>query len=163
MKNMRSYRAGTGYDVHRLVPDRPLMLGGVHIPFKKGLLGHSDADVLCHAIADALLGAAGLGDIGQHFPDTDPQWAGAAGLTLLKKTGTLLALHKFEIGNIDATVIAQEPKLAPFREEIRTNIARALALFPDTVNIKFTTEEGMGFTGAGEGIAAQAACLIYIN
>jgi 2-C-methyl-D-erythritol 2,4-cyclodiphosphate synthase len=163
MKTETLYRIGQGYDVHRLMTGRKLVLGGVEVPHTHGLAGHSDADVLCHAIMDALLGAAGLGDIGLHFPDTDPQWAGASSICLLEKVGTILYSRWLGIGNIDATVIAQAPKLAPFREEMAGNIARALRLTPDAVNVKFTTEEGLGFTGAGEGIAAQAVCLLYTS
>lgn len=153
-------RVGMGYDVHRLVEGRKLILGGVEIPYEKGLLGHSDADVLLHAIMDALLGAAALGDIGQHFPDTDPAYEGASSIELLKKVGELLEENCYYISNIDATVIAQRPKLAGFREQMRTNIAEALHLELDQVNIKATTEEGLGFTGTGEGISSQAVCLI---
>lgn len=153
-------RVGTGYDVHRLVPERKLILGGVEIPYEKGLLGHSDADVLLHAICDALLGAAALGDIGLHFPDTDKAYAGADSLVLLKKTGEMIADRGFFIENIDSTVIAQAPKLRPHIEAMRENIARALGLDVSRVSVKATTEEGLGFTGSGEGIAAQAVCLI---
>ena len=153
-------RVGMGYDVHRLVEGRKLILGGVEIPYEKGLLGHSDADVLLHAIMDALLGAAALGDIGQHFPDTDPAYKGASSIELLKKVGELLEENCYYISNIDATVIAQRPKLAGYREQMRTNIAEALHLELDQVNIKATTEEGLGFTGTGEGISSQAVCLI---
>ncbi|MCL2189737.1 MAG: 2-C-methyl-D-erythritol 2,4-cyclodiphosphate synthase [Defluviitaleaceae bacterium] len=154
------FRTGLGYDAHRLVENRPLILGGVEIAHTHGLLGHSDADVLCHAIMDALLGAAALGDIGQHFPDTDPQFADANSLALLGKVGQKIAARFYDIENIDATVIAQAPKLAPFRAEMTANIARVLRLPADAVNVKFTTEEGLGFTGLGEGIAANAICLI---
>ena len=153
-------RIGTGYDVHRLVPERKLILGGVEIPYEKGLLGHSDADVLLHAICDAMLGAAALGDIGKHFPDSDPAYKGISSLLLLKKTAELLEKRLFFIENIDATIIAQAPKLAPFIPEMKNNIAKALGLDENQVNVKATTEEGLGFTGAGEGIAAQAVCLI---
>ena len=153
-------RVGMGYDVHRLVEGRKLILGGVEIPYEKGLLGHSDADVLLHAIMDALLGAAALGDIGQHFPDTDPAYKGASSIELLKRVGELLEENCYYISNIDTTVIAQRPKLAGYREQMRTNIAEALHLELDQVNIKATTEEGLGFTGTGEGISSQAVCLI---
>lgn len=153
-------RIGTGYDVHRLVENRALILGGVAIPYEKGLLGHSDADVLLHAIMDALLGAAALGDIGKHFPDKDPAYKGISSLELLKKVGELLATEHYLVGNIDATVIAQQPKLAPYIEDMRENIAGTLGIAKNQVNIKATTEEGLGFTGAGEGIAAQAVCLL---
>lgn len=153
-------RIGSGYDVHRLVPDRDLILGGVRIDFELGLLGHSDADVLLHAVMDALLGAAALGDIGLHFPDTDDQYRGADSLQLLKKVGDLLLEHYFVIENIDATIIAQKPKLRPYIEKMRENIADTLGIDQTQVNVKATTEEGLGFTGAMEGIAAQAVCLL---
>ncbi len=153
-------RIGTGYDVHRLTEGRELILGGVKIPYEKGLLGHSDADVLLHAIMDALLGAAALGDIGQHFPDTDEQYRGISSLELLKKVREILEEHFFFVGNVDATIIAQRPKLAPYREKMRQNIAQALEIPADRVSVKATTEEGLGFTGAGEGIAVQAAALL---
>ena len=153
-------RVGMGYDVHKLTEGRKLILGGVEIPYEKGLLGHSDADVLLHAIMDALLGAAALGDIGKHFPDTDPAYEGISSLELLKKVGELLKEHTYFIGNIDATVIAQRPKLAPYREQMRENIADALHIEVDQVSIKATTEEGLGFTGSGEGISSQAICLL---
>jgi len=153
-------RIGTGYDVHRLVENRDLIVGGVKIPFEKGLLGHSDADVLVHAIMDALLGAAALGDIGKHFPDTDDRYKGASSIELLKHVGTLLEDRLYMIENIDATIIAQKPKLAGYIPEMRKNIAEALNISEDQVNIKATTEEGLGFTGEGLGIAANAVCLI---
>lgn len=153
-------RVGMGYDVHRLVEGRDLILGGVKIPYEKGLLGHSDADVLLHAIMDALLGAAGLGDIGKHFPDKDPKYSGISSLLLLKKTGELLEEENLVIGNIDATVIAQRPKLLPYMEEMKQNIAQTLGIEVSQVNIKATTEEGLGFTGTGEGMSAQAICLL---
>lgn len=153
-------RVGTGYDVHRLVEDRKLIIGGVEIPCEKGLLGHSDADVLLHAISDALLGAAALGDIGRHFPDTDPAYKGISSVILLQRVGDLLAEKGFLIENIDATIIAQAPKMRPYIDTMRENIARALELDTEHVNVKATTEEGLGFTGAGEGIAAQAVCLL---
>ena len=153
-------RIGTGYDVHRLVPDRDLVIGGVRIPYEKGLLGHSDADVLLHAVMDALLGAAALGDIGKHFPDSDPAYKGISSLTLLEKVGDLLAEKGLVVENIDSTIIAQAPKMRPYIEAMRENIARALGLEAEFVSVKATTEEGMGFTGAGEGISAQAVCLL---
>lgn len=153
-------RIGTGYDVHRLTEGRLLILGGVTIPFEKGLLGHSDADVLVHAIMDALLGAAALGDIGQHFPDTDIKYMGISSITLLERVGELLKKNGYEVGNIDATIVAQAPKLAPFLEAMRENIAKALGLVTNQVSVKATTEERLGFTGSGEGIAAQAVCLL---
>ena len=153
-------RIGMGYDVHRLVEGRKLILCGVEIPYEKGLLGHSDADVALHAIMDALLGAAALGDIGKHFPDTDPEYEGASSMKLLEAVKTLLDEHCFVIENIDATIIAQRPKLLPYMEEMKKNVADALGLIPDRVNIKATTEEGLGFTGSGEGISAQAVCLL---
>lgn len=153
-------RIGMGYDVHRLTQGRKLILGGVEIPYEKGLLGHSDADVLLHAVMDALLGAAALGDIGKHFPDKDPKYEGISSLVLLKETGELLKERAYFIGNIDATVIAQRPKLAPYREQMRRNIAETLGIDVDQVSVKATTEEGLGFTGSGEGIAAQAVCLL---
>ena len=153
-------RIGHGYDVHRLAEGRKLILGGAEIPWEKGLLGHSDADVLVHAVMDALLGAAALGDIGQHFPDTDPAYEGADSLQLLRKVGEILAEAGYRVGNVDATVIAQRPKLAPYREQMRKNIAEALGAEVSQVSVKATTEEGLGFTGAGEGIAAQAIALL---
>lgn len=153
-------RIGMGYDVHRLAEGRKLILGGAEIPWEKGLLGHSDADVLVHAVMDALLGAAALGDIGQHFPDTDPAYEGADSLQLLRKVGEILAEAGYRVGNVDATVIAQRPKLAPYREQMRKNIAEALGAEVSQVSVKATTEEGLGFTGAGEGIAAQAIALL---
>ena len=153
-------RIGMGYDVHRLVEDRKLILGGVEIPFEKGLLGHSDADVLLHAIMDALLGAAALGDIGKHFPDTDSKYKGISSIKLLEHVGKLLADNLFIIGNIDATVIAQRPKLLPYREQMVKNVAKTLNISESQINIKATTEEGLGFTGSGEGIAAQAVALL---
>ena len=153
-------RIGTGSDVHRLVPDRDLMIGGVRIPYEKGLLGHSDADVLLHAVMDALLGAAALGDIGKHFPDSDPAYKGISSLTLLEKVGDLLGEKGFVVENIDSTIIAQAPKMRPYIDTMRENIAGALGMESDFVSVKATTEEGMGFTGAGEGISAQAVCLL---
>ncbi len=151
-------RVGTGYDVHRLTEGRKLILGGVEIPFGKGLLGHSDADVLVHAIMDALLGAAALGDIGLHFPDNDPAYEGADSLVLLRKVGGILTNHGYYIENVDSTVIAHAPKLRPYIEEMRENIASRLKIPKDRVSVKATTEERLGFTGSGEGIAAQAVC-----
>lgn len=153
-------RIGTGYDVHRLVEGRKLILGGVEIPYEKGLLGHSDADVILHAISDALLGAAALGDIGQHFPDKDPQYEGISSLILLEKVGDLIDENNYVIENIDSTIIAQKPKLMPYLPQMRENVAKALHLDAGQVSIKATTEEGLGFTGTGEGIAAQAVCLL---
>ncbi|MBE6014862.1 MAG: 2-C-methyl-D-erythritol 2,4-cyclodiphosphate synthase [Lachnospiraceae bacterium] len=153
-------RIGMGYDVHRLTKDRQLIVGGVTIPYEMGLLGHSDADVLLHAIMDALLGAASLGDIGRHFPDTDPQYEGISSLELLKKVGIMLEKDDYCIENIDATIIAQAPKMAPHIEDMRANIAKALCIELNQISIKATTEEGLGFTGRGEGIAAQAICLL---
>ena len=153
-------RVGMGYDVHRLVEDRKLILGGVEIPYEKGLQGHSDADVVVHAIMDALLGAAALGDIGKHFPDTDPQYKGISSIRLLEHVAALLDEKQFVIENIDATIVAQQPKMRPYIDEMIKNVADALNLMPDQVNIKATTEEGLGFTGRGEGIAAQAICLL---
>ena len=153
-------RVGMGYDVHRLVEGRKLILGGVEIPYEKGLLGHSDADVLLHAIMDALLGAAALGDIGQHFPDTDPAYEGASSIELLKKVGELLQERGYVIENIDATIIAQRPKLAAYRPQMAENIADALGLPVSRVSVKATTEEGLGFTGSGEGISSQAITLL---
>lgn len=153
-------RIGHGYDVHRLVPDRRLVLGGVEIPFEQGLLGHSDADVLTHAVMDALLGAAALGDIGQHFPDHDPAYAGADSLVLLDQVTVLLAERGWRVGNVDATVIAQRPKLASYIPQMRANLARRMGVELEQVNVKATTEEGLGFTGGGEGIAAHAVVLL---
>lgn len=153
-------RVGMGYDVHRLVEGRALILGGVSIPYEKGLLGHSDADVLLHAIMDALLGAASLGDIGKHFPDTDPAYKGISSLQLLKRVGALLEEKNYVIGNIDATIIAQRPKMAPHILTMRENVAEALQISMDQINIKATTEEGLGFTGTGEGISSQAICAL---
>ncbi|MGN0353796.1 MAG: 2-C-methyl-D-erythritol 2,4-cyclodiphosphate synthase [Muricoprocola sp.] len=153
-------RVGMGYDVHRLTEGRKLILGGVEIPYEKGLLGHSDADVLVHAIMDALLGAAALGDIGKHFPDTDPAYKGISSIKLLEHVGALLEQNHYVIENIDATVIAQRPKLLTYMPEMVKNVAAALGIEPGQVNIKATTEEGLGFTGSGEGISAQAICLL---
>lgn len=153
-------RIGHGYDVHRLVEGRRLILGGVEIPFEKGLLGHSDADVLLHAVADALLGAAALPDIGALFPDTDPQYEGADSLRLLLGVAALVRENGFDIGNIDATLVAQAPRLRPYIEEMRRHIADACDMEIERVNVKATTEERLGFTGSGEGIAAHAVCLL---
>lgn len=153
-------RVGLGYDVHKLVEGRDLILGGVNIPYEKGLLGHSDADVLVHAIMDALLGAAALGDIGKHFPDTDDRYKGISSLKLLGHVGQLLDEHLYVIENIDATIIAQRPKMLPHIQTMRENIANVLQINVDQVNIKATTEEGLGFTGSGEGISSQAICAL---
>ena len=153
-------RIGMGYDVHRLSAGRKLIIGGVDIPCEKGLLGHSDADVLLHAIMDALLGAAALGDIGSHFPDTDPEYEGISSIRLLEHVGRLLEEHQYQIGNIDATIIAQKPKMRPHIDQMRENIAQALGTDPEKISVKATTEEGLGFTGKGEGISAQAVCLL---
>lgn len=156
-----NFRIGHGYDVHRLVECRDLILGGVNIPHHLGLLGHSDADVLLHSISDALLGACALGDIGQHFPDTDEQYNGADSLVLLACVKELINNAGYEIGNVDATVLAQKPKLVPFIPQMRLNIARALEIDIDSVSVKATTEEHLGFTGEEKGIAAHAVCLVY--
>ena len=153
-------RIGQGYDVHKLVEGRDLILGGVTVPYEKGLLGHSDADVLVHAVMDALLGAAALGDIGQHFPDTDPKYKGISSIALLKEVGALLEAEGYVIENIDATIIAQRPKLASYRPQMAENIAGALHLELNQVSVKATTEEGLGFTGSGEGISSQAITLL---
>ena len=149
-----------GYDVHRLVEGRDLIIGGVNIPYEKGLLGHSDADVLLHAISDALLGACALGDIGKHFPDNDPKYEGISSLILLERVGELISDELYFIENIDATIIAQKPKMRPYIDEMRANIAKALKIDISQVNVKATTEEGLGFTGKSEGISAQAVCLV---
>ena len=153
-------RIGHGYDVHKLVPERRLILGGVYIPWEKGLLGHSDADVLTHAVMDALLGAAHLGDIGRHFPDTDPAYAGADSLALLDAVMALLRREGWKVVNVDATILAQRPKLAPYLAEMEEKLASRMDLPGDGVNVKATTEEGLGFTGSGEGIAVHAVCLL---
>ncbi len=153
-------RIGHGYDVHKLAPGRRLILGGVDVPYHEGLLGHSDADVLTHAVMDALLGAAGLGDIGQHFPDNDPAYAGADSLKLLARVMELLGEAGCAVGNVDATVLAQAPKLAPHIPQMRQNLAWVMGVDPGQVNVKATTEEGLGFTGAKQGIAAHAVALI---
>lgn len=153
-------RIGHGYDVHRLCEDRKLILGGVDIPYEKGLLGHSDADVLVHAVADALLGAAAMGDIGKLFPDNDPKYEGADSLKLLKLVAVKLTCAGYMISNVDSTIIAQSPKLSPYINQMRLNIARVLDLKIEAVSVKATTEEGLGFSGEGLGIAAHAVCLI---
>lgn len=154
-------RIGQGYDVHRIVPGRKLILGGVEIPWDRGLLGHSDADVLTHAVMDALCGAAGLGDIGKLFPDTDPRYRDISSLTLLEEVARRVAEQGYSVGNIDATLIAQAPKVGPYREEMAGRIAAALGLRPEQINVKASTEEGLGFTGREEGMAALAAALVY--
>ena len=156
-------RIGHGYDVHRLVEGRKLILGGVEVPHTLGLLGHSDADVLTHAVMDALLGAAALGDIGRHFPDTDPAYTGADSLKLLDHVVELLEKKGYQVGNVDATILAQKPKLAPYIEKMRDNLAARMKVEPDQVNVKATTEEKLGFTGAEEGIAAHAVALLSLK
>ena len=156
-------RIGHGYDVHRLVEGRKLILGGVEVPHTLGLLGHSDADVLTHAVMDALLGAAALGDIGRHFPDTDPAYAGADSLKLLDHVVELLEEKGYQVGNVDATILAQKPKLAPYIEKMRDNLAARMKVEPDQVNVKATTEEKLGFTGSEEGIAAHAVALLFLK
>lgn len=153
-------RIGMGYDVHRLVSGRDLILGGVAIDYERGLLGHSDADVLLHAIMDALLGAAALGDIGKHFPDTDPAYKGASSIRLMEHVRELIRREGFSVENVDATIIAERPKMRPHIDQMRENIAGALDVDPSRINVKATTEEGLGFTGTGEGISAQAVCLL---
>ncbi len=153
-------RVGMGYDVHKLVEGRKLIMGGVDIPYEKGLLGHSDADVILHAIMDALLGAAALGDIGKHFPDSDDRYKGISSIELLKHVGKMLDDNNFVINNIDGTIIAQRPKMRPYIDTMRANVANALGISDSQVNIKATTEEGLGFTGSGEGISANAICSI---
>lgn len=160
LKKEKTMRIGHGYDVHRLVEDRKLILGGVEIPYEKGLLGHSDADVLLHAVMDAVLGAAALGDIGRHFPDTDPDYRGADSLALTRAVAALIREHGYTVGNIDATILCQKPKLAPYIEEMRRNIAAAFGVAADAVSVKATTEEHLGFTGEGLGIAAHAVALL---
>ena len=157
---MTNLRIGHGYDVHRLTAGRRLILGGVEIPYGQGLDGHSDADVLLHAVMDALLGAAALGDIGQLFPDSDPAYEGASSLALLREVGGCLAKAGYAVVNVDATILAQRPKLAPYREKMRGNIARALGIDDSRASVKATTEEGLGFTGRGEGVAAHAVALL---
>ena len=153
-------RIGDGYDVHKLVEGRDLILGGVKIDYEKGLLGHSDADVLLHAVSDALLGAAGLGDIGRHFPDTDPKYKGADSLELLREVYRKISEKGYRVGNIDVTMIAQRPKLKDFIPQMQDNIAAAVGVTPDRVNVKATTEEKLGFTGTGEGMSCHAVCLL---
>ncbi|MBQ3242637.1 MAG: 2-C-methyl-D-erythritol 2,4-cyclodiphosphate synthase [Oscillospiraceae bacterium] len=153
-------RIGHGYDVHRLVEGRALILGGVTVPYEKGLLGHSDADVLTHAIMDALLGAAGLGDIGKHFPDTDPAYKGADSLKLLDHVIAVLSQSGWKVGNVDATLIAQRPKLAPYISDMRNNLAEHMGIEVQQINVKATTEEKLGFTGSGEGMSAHSVCLL---
>ncbi len=160
---MQTFRIGHGYDVHRLVEERKLILGGVEIPYERGLLGHSDADVLTHAVMDALLGAASLGDIGRHFPDTDAAYSGADSLVLAARVRSLLDARGYRVNNIDATVIAQRPKLAPYIDTMRDNLARVFGVDADAVNVKATTEEKLGFTGAGEGIAAHAVATVIAD
>lgn len=158
---MYNFRIGHGYDVHRLVSDRALVLGGVTVPYEKGLLGHSDADVLLHAICDALLGALALGDIGKHFPDSDAQYENIDSRILLSRSAELIREKGWQIGNVDATVVAQAPRLSPYIEEMRKNISETLKLPLDAVSVKATTEEHLGFTGEGLGIAAHAVCLLF--
>lgn len=153
-------RIGQSIDIHQLVEGRPLILGGVEIPYEKGLKGHSDADVLLHAIIESIIGAMGLGDIGKHFPDTDPKYKGADSIKLLEFVGELLNKNNYKISNIDATIIAQRPKMAPHIPTMRENIAKALNIDLDQINVKATTEEGLGFTGSGEGISSQSICLL---
>ncbi len=155
-----AFRVGLGYDVHRLIPERPLILGGITVPFSQGLAGHSDADVLTHALGDALLGAAGLGDLGRHFPDSDPQYKGISSLRLLERIHFLLRQKGYAIENMDVTVVAQEPKLAPYVQEMQLALARVLNVSVDQINIKATTTEGLGFAGRREGIAAYAVALL---
>jgi 2-C-methyl-D-erythritol 2,4-cyclodiphosphate synthase len=156
-----NFRIGQGFDVHALVPERPLILGGVTVPYHLGLAGHSDADVLIHAICDALLGALALGDIGKHFPDTDPRFAGADSRVLLRHCAGLLAAAGYRVGNVDSTLICQRPKLAPHIPQMRENLAADLGVAIDVVSVKATTTEQLGFIGRGEGIAAQAVCLVH--
>ncbi len=156
-------RVGIGYDVHKLVAGRPLILGGIVIPFGKGLLGHSDADVLVHAICDALLGAAGMGDIGLHFPDTDPKFKDVASLKLLAATSDMIRGDRFAVVNIDATIFAEAPKIEPYRQDMRQNLARTLEIDPGCINIKATTTEGLGYVGRGDGIAAMSVALLDQN
>ncbi len=153
-------RIGMGYDVHRLVPDRPLVLGGIEIPHERGLMGHSDADVLTHAICDAILGAAALGDIGQHFPDTDPEYQGASSLLLLRRTVGLAAREGLTVRQLDATIVAQAPRIGPFRERMRTRLAQTIGISVGMISVKATTTEGLGFPGRGEGIAA--ICIVQL-
>lgn len=160
---MQNFRIGHGYDVHRLVENRKLILGGVTIPYERGLLGHSDADVLTHAVMDAVLGAAALGDIGRHFPDTDEAYRGADSIVLAAHVRDLLSARGYRVNNIDATVIAQRPKLAPYIDTMRDNLARVFGVEPDAVNVKATTEEKLGFTGSGDGFAAHAVATIIAD
>jgi len=157
---MTALRIGQGYDVHRLIPGRRLILGGIEIPWERGLLGHSDADVLTHAVMDALSGAANLGDIGKLFPDTDPRYAGADSIGLLRQVSAFLAARGFRVVNVDATLIAQAPKIGPYKAQMAQNLAAALGIAPESVSVKATTEEGLGFTGDGSGMAAQAIALL---
>ena len=161
--SMQNFRIGHGYDVHRLVENRKLILGGVTVPYERGLLGHSDADVLTHAVMDAVLGAAALGDIGRHFPDTDEAYRGADSIILAAHVRDLLSARGYRVNNIDATVIAQRPKLAPYIDTMRDNLARVFGVEPDAVNVKATTEEKLGFTGSGDGIAAHAVATIIAD
>ena len=161
--SMQNFRTGHGYDVHRLVENRKLILGGVTVPYERGLLGHSDADVLTHAVMDAVLGAAALGDIGRHFPDTDEAYRGADSIVLAAHVRNLLAVRGYRVNNIDATVIAQRPKLAPYIDTMRYNLARVFGVEPDAVNVKATTEEKLGFTGSEDGIAAHAVATIIAD
>ena len=163
VSHILNYRVGLGYDVHKLVADRDLILGGVAIEYEKGLLGHSDADVLLHAIMDSLLGAAGEGDIGRHFPDTDSKYKGISSMELLKQVNCVLTEKGFQIVNIDAVIVAQRPKLMTYIKEMEKNISTCLNISEDRVNVKATTEEGLGFTGTGEGIAAKAICGIVAD
>lgn len=156
-------RIGLGYDVHKLTEDRKFIIGGVEIPHDKGLLGHSDADVLIHAIMDSILGALALGDIGKHFPDTDEEYKGADSMKLLEHVYNLITSKGYKIGNIDSTIIAQSPKMAPYIESMRSNISKVLNTDIDNINIKATTEEGLGFTGAKQGIASQSICLLLLT
>ena len=153
-------RVGIGYDVHKLVENRPLILGGVKIPFDRGLLGHSDADVLVHAIMDAILGALGMGDIGRHFPDTDEKFKDISSISLLEQVGDMMKKAGYSVGNIDSVIMAEKPKMAPYLENMKTNISKALGIEPSMVNIKATTTEGLGFVGTGQGIAAKAVVLL---
>ncbi len=160
---MTEFRVGHGYDVHRLVEGRPLILGGVEIEYERGCLGHSDADVLLHAVMDALLGAAALGDIGRHFPDTDPAYKGASSMNLLTVVSKMIAEKQATVANVDATLILQKPKVAPYIEKMRENIAAVLGVSLDRVYVKATTEEGLGFTGSGEGVAAHAVAMLKFS
>jgi len=156
-------RVGIGYDVHKLVENRPLILGGVKIPFDRGLLGHSDADVLVHAIMDAILGALGMGDIGRHFPDTDEKFKDISSISLLEQVGDMMKKAGYSVGNIDSVIMAEKPKMAPYLENMKTNISKALGIEPSMVNIKATTTEGLGFVGTGQGIAAKAVVLLKLE